>query len=238
MISNSNPKKKNDLAHDDLAPVDQIVSALGTAPDAVIPILHAIQEQYRYLPPNALERVCELTEITPASIAGVSTFYTHFRHKPVGEHIVQVCQGTACHVKGAQLVQESIELHLGLSEGQDTDDEGRFTVQPVACLGCCTLAPVVQVDSATYGHVTPRNVAQVISDAVLTPKTDRPVAQSSTSRGVASPGEKRIGLGSCCLAPGRGTTPDEAISVGTSSGAGADVEVVGWIGVCPDNPPA
>ena len=79
----------------------------------MIPILQRIQEHYRYLPEAALQRVCDTTEITPAAIAGVSTFYTQFRHQPVGRHLIQVCHGTACHVKGAELVQDAIEQATG-----------------------------------------------------------------------------------------------------------------------------
>ena len=96
-------------------------NALRPQPGAVIPILQAIQEHYRYLPQEALERVCELTEITPAAITGVSTFYTQFRHRPVGRHMISVCHGTACHVKGAGLIQDAVEQHLGLAPGEDTD---------------------------------------------------------------------------------------------------------------------
>jgi len=85
----------------DLTFVDQCVERLGRGRDAVIPILQAIQTHYRYVPQEAIERVCRLTDITPAAIVGVSTFYNQFRHRPVGQHIIHVCHGTACHVKGA-----------------------------------------------------------------------------------------------------------------------------------------
>ena len=113
----------------DLSFVDQTVDRLGRAPEMVIPILQAIQGHYRYLPQEALERVCQRTAITPASITGVASFYTQFRHRPVGRHIVSVCHGTACHVKGSQLVQEALDRRLGLTNGQDTDPEGLFTVR-------------------------------------------------------------------------------------------------------------
>ncbi|MCR4415552.1 MAG: NAD(P)H-dependent oxidoreductase subunit E, partial [Thermoguttaceae bacterium] len=111
----------------DLSFVDRTVEQLGRGPEAVIPILQALQRHYRYLPRPALERVCELTEITPATITGVSTFYTQFRHQPVGEHLISVCHGTACHVKGSQLVHDALARRLGLVDGQDTDAQGRFT---------------------------------------------------------------------------------------------------------------
>ena len=123
--------------------VDKTVAELGRDPRALIAILLAIQEQYRYLPEEALRRICEITDITPAAVAGVSTFYDRFRHRPAGQHTVRVCVGTACHVKGAGVVHEAFCRHLGIEQGQDTDAARLFTVEKVACLGCCTLAPVV-----------------------------------------------------------------------------------------------
>ena len=133
----------------DLSVVDRIVTDVGRGPDAVIPLLQAIQAHYRYLPREALHRICELTEITPAAITGVATVYTHFRLRPVGRHVIRLCQGTACHVKGATQVQDAVAHHLGLTTGADTDADGRFTVVEIACLGCCTLAPVLQIDGVT-----------------------------------------------------------------------------------------
>ena len=130
----------------------------------MIPILQALQSHYRYLPEPALERVCSLTEITPSQITGVSTFYTQFRHRPVGRHMISVCHGTACHVKGSELIQDAFQYRLKLADGEDTDRDQLFTVQKVACLGCCTLAPVVQIDGVTYGRLTPSMVPEVIGD--------------------------------------------------------------------------
>ncbi len=96
------------MAETDLSVIDGIVEQLGGSRDAVIPILQAIQEHYRYLPEAALAKVCEITDITPAAITGVSTFYDQFRHRPLGEHVIRVCHGTACHVKGAPLVTEAL----------------------------------------------------------------------------------------------------------------------------------
>src|SRR3990172_904504 len=147
----------------DLSFVDRTVETLGRRPEAVIAILQAIQEHYRYLPQEALEQVCRITDITPATITGVSTFYSQFRHQPVGRHMISVCHGTACHVKGSELIQEALQRRLKLN-GQDTDPEGMFTVQKVACLGCCTLAPVIQIDQVTYGRLTPQMVPEVLND--------------------------------------------------------------------------
>jgi len=109
--------------------VDEAVDRIGRGSDALIPILQAIQREYRYLPEEALRRVCEVTEITPAAIMGVSTFYSQFRHEPAGRHLISVCVGTACHVKGAGVVHDAFCEHLGIPDGHDTDAEGLFTVQ-------------------------------------------------------------------------------------------------------------
>ena len=113
----------------DLAFVDEAVERIGRSPESAIPILQAIQDRYRYLPAEALRRVCRLTEITPARIVGIATFYSQFRHRPMGKHLVSVCHGTACHVKGSPIVHEAIERHLRIGEGDDTDPQGLFTIQ-------------------------------------------------------------------------------------------------------------
>ena len=184
--------------------IDQIVLKFGTQARSVIPILQAIQEKYKYLPESTLRHVCDTTDITPASIMGVSTFYSQFRHKPVGEHVVQVCTGTACHVKGSELVYDAFFRELHIPKGEDTDPDGQFTVQKVACLGCCTLAPVVQIDHLTFGHVTPESVHKVLHDFIAREKqsASKLISHSESSDEI---GEIRIGLGSCCVASGSAT---------------------------------
>src|SRR6516165_2038206 len=108
----------------DLEFVDKTVARLGREKQSVIPILQSLQSHYRYLPREALDRVCSLTEITAATIEGVATFYTQFRHRPAGRHIISVCSGTACHVKGSEIVQDALERHLNISAGSDTDPNG------------------------------------------------------------------------------------------------------------------
>ena len=148
----------------DLKYVDEAVERLGRAPDAVIPILQALQDHYGYLPEEALRRVCASTQITPAALSGVSTFYDMFRHEPVGKHIVQVCHGTACHVGGAERVEDALRRHLRIPEGADTDADRQFTIERVACLGCCTLAPVVRIEEETIGYATAEKVPGSIRD--------------------------------------------------------------------------
>jgi NADH-quinone oxidoreductase subunit F len=221
----------------DLSHVDKVVEEIGRGRDAVIPILQAIQSHYRYLPQEALERVCQISEITPATITGVSTFYMQFRHEPVGKHVVHVCHGTACHVKGSGLVHEAIHNHLEIREGQKTDEGGNFTVQKVACLGCCTLAPVLEIDGSTYGHLTPRKVPAVIEDFLRPRKTGGwngvPNGDGGTREGYA---EIRIGLGSCCVAGGSARVQEVLERTVARTGARAVVKRVGCVGMCHRTP--
>jgi NADH-quinone oxidoreductase subunit F len=223
----------------DLTFVDRTVDEIGAGPENVLRILHAVQGHYGYLPRQALERVCEITQITPASITGVSSFYDHFRHRPVGRHIIHVCVGTACHVKGADRVHEAFYRHLGIPEGQDTDAEKLFTVEKIACLGCCTLAPAVQIDNVTYGHLTPDTVSEVIEDflkyeqsrAGQKKKTHKLQISDSEFRG-----EVRLGLGSCCVARGSGKLRDALEEALEETGIKLQVKRVGCVGMCHQTP--
>ena len=147
----------------DLAFVDQLVSEKGRTKESAIILLQAIQTHYRYLPDEALHRLCELTEITPAEVAGTSSFYGQFRRAPVGKHIVRVCHGTACHVGGARQITEELRRHLNIPDGADTDAQRLFTVDEVACLGCCSLAPVLTVDGHTTGKLTPATARDAVA---------------------------------------------------------------------------
>jgi len=149
----------------DLAFVDASVACLGRTREAAIPLLQAIQSHYRYLPDEALRRICDITEITPAQIAGTSSFYGQFRRSPVGRHIVKVCHGTACHVSGARQITEELRRNLAIAEGADTDPSRTFTLEEVACLGCCSLAPVLMVDQHTAGKLTPATACDALDTA-------------------------------------------------------------------------
>ena len=144
--------------------VDETVARIGGTPDAVIPLLQAVQEHYRYLPSPVLERICAKTDIRPATLWGIATFYDQFRHRPVGKHIVHVCHGTACHVTGADRVEDALRRQLHIPPGEDTDPQRQFTIESVACLGCCTLAPVLKIDQHTYGHITVEKLPGVVGD--------------------------------------------------------------------------
>ena len=215
--------------------IDRIVDEIGTKAGDVIPILHAIQREYNYLPEFALRRVCDITDITPAAITGVSTFYSQFRHTPMGQHIIRVCVGTACHVKGSELVHDAFcrELHIG--EGQDTDPEGLFTVQKIACLGCCTIAPVVQIDDVTYGHVKIEGVANILQDA--SHHKSRKIVESRDRKiQTEDAGEIKIGLGSCCVASGSSRVRQALEMCLEETGVHTQVKRVGCVGMCHRTP--
>jgi NADH-quinone oxidoreductase subunit F len=215
--------------------IDRIVGEIGSQSGAVIPILHAVQNEYNYLPELALQRVCEITDITPAAITGVSTFYSQFRHTPVGQHIIRVCTGTACHVKGSGLVFDAFRRELDISEGQDTDPESLFTVQKIACLGCCTIAPVVQIDGVTYGHVQTDGVSNILNDFLLNQGRETP---ASTPHHLKSDngGEIKIGLGSCCVASGSSRVRQALEKSLQETGIQISVKRVGCVGMCHRTP--
>ncbi|MBM3237770.1 4Fe-4S dicluster domain-containing protein [Candidatus Poribacteria bacterium] len=221
----------------DLSFVDKTIEKIGRGPETVIPILQALQEHYRYLPEAALQRVCEITEITPAQIIGVSTFYSQFRHRPVGRHIISVCHGTACHVKGAGLVDNALKRRLGIFGDNDTDADGLFTVQKAACLGCCTLAPVVQIDEVTYGHLTPDTVPRMLRDFLELQK--RGVSRRRKEHASGTPvgyAEICVGLGSCCVAKGSGKIYDAMQQALVDTGVQAVMKRVGCVGMCHQTP--
>jgi NADH-quinone oxidoreductase subunit F len=187
----------------DLTFVEQAIERIGTGQDKVLEILQALQNRFGYLPREALGRVCELTDITPASIVGVSTFYNQFRHQPAGRHTIRVCIGTACHVKGGGQIYDAFKRHLGIPEEGDTDQQKLFTVEKVACLGCCMLAPAIQVDDITYGHLTTERVPAVLRDFLEQQKAgaQRAVGQDFV-KDAKNLGEIRICLDSSCVASG------------------------------------
>jgi len=223
----------------DLTFVDQAIGKIGTGREKVLEILQALQGHFGYLPQEALERVCELTDITAASIAGVSTFYGQFRHRPAGRHIIRLCVGTACHVKGADLVCDAFRRHLDIADDQDTDAEGMFTLEKVACLGCCTLAPAVNIGSVTYGHLTPNTVPTVLSDFLRYEEAKKSYIQIVHKRQepkADSHGEIRIGLGSCCVARGSGKLYKALQQALDETGVRAMVKRVGCVGMCYQTP--
>jgi len=219
---------------DDTSEVDRIVEEVGRGSESLIPILQAIQKHYKYLPEAALRRVCEITDITPAQIEGVSTFFSQFRRTPVGRHIISVCDGTACHVKGAETVYNAVRSSLNIEEG-DTDADRLFTVQKVGCLGCCTLAPVVQIDGVTYGHVHSDTVSSIIED-FLENEANRTPRPKRRGPDFAPAGEVRIGLGSCCIAGGSAGIRDALEDTLDQLECAVEIKPVGCVGMCHRTP--
>jgi NADH-quinone oxidoreductase subunit F len=212
--------------------VNRIIEDVGTTPDKVIPVLQAIQKEFNYLPVEALKHVCEISSIRPDSIHGIASFYSQFRLKPVGKHIIKVCVGTACHVKGAMLVYQAFQRALHLENNEDTDDKMLFTLDKVACLGCCTLAPVVQIDDVTYGHVGIEQADEILRDFLG--RTGQTGGQHSPV--VLNPeslqGEVRIGLGSCCVASGSQAVKYALEDALHDTGIRVQVKQVGCVGIC------
>ncbi len=228
----------------DLNFVDATVEKIGRDEDKIIPILQAIQSHYRYLPAEALRRVCRVSRISPSAITGVATFYSQFRHRPSGEHTICVCHGTACHVKGAGMVQDAILYQLGIKHGQDTDADGKFTVEKVACLGCCTLAPVVQISSLTYGHLTPTTVPEMLDDfrkQLSAGNLGGDARGEKTLPQVEFPesamrGEVYVGLGSCCQAQGSMKVREAVFQAVSDYKLPVRIKRVGCVGMCHQAP--
>jgi NADH-quinone oxidoreductase subunit F len=214
------------------------VAQCGRRPEALIPILQALQEHYGYVPEAAMHRVCELTEITPAAIAGVSTFYDMFRHKPRGKHLLRVCRGTACHVAGAERIEDALRRDLKIPADGDTDANGEFTIEPVACLGCCTLAPVLKIDGTTMGYSNSENATAKIRD-YLREHAATSSAQS-TEEAVPHRGNGcatiHVGLGSCCMAKGSDRLYHALRENAEACGAEVVVKRVGCVGMCHRTP--
>lgn len=139
------------------------VQEFGKDESSTIPLLQAIQNDYGYLPLNILEEICEESNIKKSKLYGVATFYSQFKLKPVGKNIIKICKGTACHVKGADLLIEALKNELNVQVGETTLDN-KFTLETVACLGCCSLAPVIMINKDVYGKLTPNKVVKIIRD--------------------------------------------------------------------------
>ena len=213
---------------DDIA---SIVSGIGTEKRSVIPILQAIQEKYNFLPEDALRTVSDISDITLEQILGVASFYSQFRLEPVGEHMVKVCVGTACHVKGSALVHDALRREMKLDKGVSTDSTGKYTLEKVNCLGCCTLAPVVQIDNITYGHVASDKVGDIISDFERIRHT-KGKSQYRSVDGKKIDGEIRIGLGSCCVASGSDDIRQAVEETVQQRGLNVNLKHVGCVGMC------
>ena len=207
--------------------IEQIVEGKQTA----IPILQAIQGKYKFLPEEALRTASELSGISVSGLIGVASFYSQFRFSPAGDHIIKVCVGTACHVKGAERVYDSIRREFNLPDYQHTDESGKFTIEKISCLGCCTLAPVVQIDQVTYGHVDPAHVKEIITDFEQQ-KSKKSIKTARKGIVRETEGEIRIGLGSCCVASGSDDVRQALKQSIDENDLNVRLKHVGCVGMC------
>lgn len=137
----------------DLATIDGILDRHGRSPSAIIAILQDVQEKVNYLPEGALQYVAECLGIPVSKVYALATFYRAFSLEPRGKHLIHVCTGTACHVRGAVRITEALEREIGIRAGE-TDEQLEFTLETVNCLGACALGPVVVIDGEYHGQMT------------------------------------------------------------------------------------
>ncbi len=147
----------------DLSSIDSLIEKYRNKKGNMIPILQGVQEIFGYIPRNAFKKISKETGLELSDMYGVATFYSQFRLNPVGKHIVKVCHGTACHVQNANAITDAIQEALKVSDGETTED-GLFTLESVACLGCCSLAPVMMIDDETYGKLTGDKAKKIIRE--------------------------------------------------------------------------
>jgi len=127
----------------------------------LIPILQDVQEVFGYLPEESLDKIASHVHLSPTKVFGVATFYNQFRLIPMGKHTIKVCRGTACHVRGSKQILDSFAMELNVAPGGTTED-GNFTLETVACIGACSIAPVITIDEDFHGHLLPGDVPKLI----------------------------------------------------------------------------
>ncbi|MGE5421183.1 MAG: NAD(P)H-dependent oxidoreductase subunit E [Chloroflexota bacterium] len=227
-------KCSNEPKVDVVAVVDEILGSTGREKEKLILILQEVQKKLNYLPSDALKHICRVTEITPGQISGVSTFYSQFRHIPAGKHTIKICSGTACHVKGSPLVADAFKRALKLDGTTSTSSDNLFSIEEVACLGCCTLAPVVQIDEKTYGHVKPTEADDILKDFIKT--ASKHARHDKDGSDLEAEAEVRIGIGSCCVAGGSREILAEIFDVKEKYNLNVNLKPVGCVGVCNQTP--
>lgn len=147
----------------DLTLLSGIFADMQKNGDNLITVLQKAQDIYGYLPTDVLYEIAAKTGNSPAKVMGVATFYTQFRLKKVGKYLILLCKGTACHVNGADSIEKAICEELGIADG-DTTDDGLFSLKTVACLGCCSLSPVMMINEETYGSLTPSKTVEILRE--------------------------------------------------------------------------
>jgi len=156
-------KSKLGMENIDIKKLDLILEKYRDISGSLISVLQEVQEIYSYLPMEVLNYIADKMKIKPAKVHGVATFYTQFRLKPVGKYMIMLCQGTACHVNGSKAIEEALSDELNIKEGETTEDN-LFTLNNVACLGCCSLSPVMMINDETYGKLTPEKARKIVRE--------------------------------------------------------------------------
>jgi len=147
----------------DYTELDETLADYGSIEGSLITVLQKAQEIYGYLPREVLEYISAAMSIKISRIYGVATFYTQFRFEPVGKYLIMLCMGTACHVNGAKGIEDALCDELGIADGGTTQD-GLFTLNNVACIGCCSLSPVMMINGETYGLLTGEKVRDILGE--------------------------------------------------------------------------
>lgn len=148
---------------DKIKALDEVLDLCGHDAGNLITILQNAQDIYGYLPAEIIYYVAAQTGISPARVMGVATFYSQFRLEPVGKYLIMLCKGTACHVNGADRIEAAITNELNIVNGQTTKD-GLFSLKTVACLGCCSLSPVMMINDEVFGSLTPDKAVKILQD--------------------------------------------------------------------------
>ena len=143
--------------------LERIFSSYDGKEEELIPILQQVQEEFSYLPEQAMLEITRFTGVPESRVHSVATFYTQFRFTPIGRNHVMVCRGTACYVRGAPRMLEELENQLGVKEGETTPDM-EFSLETVACIGACGLAPNMVINKNTYGHLTTERISKILAD--------------------------------------------------------------------------
>lgn len=133
------------------------------APGELIPLLQSAQDHFGYVPRKAINYIAGVTGVPESEVYGVITFYSQFRLQPMGKYVIRACDGTACHVSSSRMIIDTIEDELGIEVGGTTED-GIFTLNTVACIGCCSLAPVIMINDDTHGQLTPASVRKLLRE--------------------------------------------------------------------------
>ena len=146
-----------------LQPLREILNGYEKKSKDVIPILQDAQEEYGYLPQEVMHEIAkQIDELSFSQVYGVATFYSQFHLQPRGENIIRVCMGTACHVRGGDKILDKIQDELGVEDGETTEDLN-FTLESVACIGACGLAPVIMINDDTHGRLTPDEIPDILA---------------------------------------------------------------------------